>query len=72
MKIGSSVVFAKELHSNDGKNIDNDKQDEGEVPQGSECRDDDAEQNTHRPPRLSQLQYPQLMEEIRTHFYPGI
>ena len=37
MKIGSSIVFAEELHSNDGKNIDNDKQDEGEVSQGSKC-----------------------------------
>lgn len=55
MKVGSSIVFAKKLHSNDGKNIDDDKQDEGKVSQSAKCWYDDAEQNTHRPPWLSEF-----------------
>ena len=39
--------FVKEfhLHAEDGEDVDDDEQDEGEVAQGAQCRDDDAQQH---------------------------
>ena len=39
--------FVKEfhLHAEDGEDVDDDKQDEGEVAKGAQCRDDDAQQH---------------------------
>ena len=39
--------FVKEfhLHAEDGEDVDDDKQDEGEVAKGAQRRDDDAQQH---------------------------
>ena len=49
--------FVKEfhLHAEDGEDVDDDKQDEGEVAQGPQGGDDDAEQDLHSCPGLSQF-----------------
>lgn len=43
------------LHAQDGKDVDDDEEDEGEVAQGAQGGDDDAQQHLHCGPRLRQL-----------------
>ena len=42
---GYCLVKEFHLHAEDGEDVDDDKQDEGEVAQGAQCRDDDAQQH---------------------------
>ena len=42
---GSCFVKEFHLHAEDGEDVDDDKQDEGEVAKGAQRRDDDAQQH---------------------------
>ena len=44
------------MHADDGKDVDDDTEDESEVAKGAEGLKDDAQEDTHRRPRLSQLE----------------
>ncbi len=59
------VGLAEELHPQDGEDVDDDDEQEGEVPKGAQRADDDAEQHLHRRPGLRQLQYSHLQGKNR-------
>lgn len=54
------VRFSEDLHSKDGKDVDDDDEEEGQVAQGAQRADDDAQENLHRRPGLSKFQNPHL------------
>ena len=58
-----SVVLPKQLHTQHGEDVDDDEEDEGQVPQGTQGGDDDAQENLHRGPGLRQLQNSHLEQE---------
>ena len=59
-----SVVLPKQLHAQHGEDVDDYEEYEGQVPQGTQGGDDDAQENLHRGPRLRQLQNSHLEQEI--------
>ena len=59
------VDLAEELHPQDGEDVDDDDEEEGEVPEGAQGGDDDAQQDLHRGPRLGEFQHSHLKEKNR-------
>ena len=58
------VDLAEELHPENGEDVDDDDEQEGEVAEGSQRRDDDAEQDLHRRPRLGQFEHAHLERQF--------
>ena len=61
-KVLLCVILSEELHPENGEDVDDDEEDEGEVAEGPKGGDDDAEKNLHGGPWLGQLQNTHLKQ----------
>lgn len=63
-KLLCSVVSGEKLHSNHGKDVDDNNKYKSEVSESANCGNDDAEEDLHCSPGPSQLQNPQLQQNM--------
>ncbi len=63
-KLVRNILPSNNLHPKNRKDVDEDRKDECEVPEGSKCWEDNVKENFHREPALGKFEYPQLNEEV--------